>query len=214
MATTSIKQRIGYGIVLLVMVGGTIGGFILMTYQAANPDSTTLAQNQELAALQEKWTKYQQETAVWQEQIAAKYSPIYYDQFKEYQNVNQAYNAESVKELTTKDLKIGDGAEITAESRYQAYYIGWLPDSTVFDSSFSNGTLKSPIEGGNLIEGWNQGVLGMKIGGVRELTIPANLAYGEQGAGSIPANSPIKFVVLAVPPLTDEELASKPVFQQ
>ena len=214
MATTSIKQRIGYAIILLVMVGGTLGGFILMTYQAANPDSKALAQKQEMADLQKKWAKYQQETAAWQAQIAAKYSPIYYDQFKDYQNANQAYNTESVKELTTKDLKVGDGVEITADTKYYAYYIGWLPDGTVFDSSFDDGKLKAPLEGRGLIDGWNKGVLGMKIGGVRELTIPANLAYGDKSAGKVPANSPIKFVVLAIPPLTDEELASKPVFQR
>jgi FKBP-type peptidyl-prolyl cis-trans isomerase len=61
-----------------------------------------------------------------------------------------------------------------------------------------------------MIEGWNQGVLGMKIGGVRELTIPAELAYGETGSGKIPANSPIKFVLMTIPPLTAEEVAERP----
>lgn len=208
--TTSTAQRIGYAIILVILMGGTLGAFVLTAYQAANPDPKELASRQEFINLQNKLRDYQNKMAAWQKKISDKYSPTYLAQFKEYEKVKQAFNAESVKELTTKDLKLGSGAEIKADTKYYAYYIGWLPDGKVFDSSLKDGKLAAPIEGRGLIEGWNKGVLGMKIGGVRELTIPAKLAYGEAGSGSIPANSPIKFVVMAIPPLTAEEEAERP----
>ena len=58
-----------------------------------------------------------------------------------------------------------------------------------------------------MIGGWKKGIVGMKIGGVRELTIPSAQAYGEEGSGDdIPANTPLKFVVLAVPSISEPEM--------
>ncbi len=214
MAETTKGQRIGYSILLIALLGGTIGSFVLMTHQALNPDLDDLASRQELTDLQNELMDYQAKLTTWQNKLVDKYSPLYIDEFKQYEKANYAFNAESVSELTTKDLKEGDGAVLTEDSKYQAFYIGWLPDGEVFDSSFNGDKLKAPLEGGNLIEGWNEGVIGMKIGGVRELTIPAEKAYGESGSGSIPANSPIKFIVKIIPEMTAEEAAEKPVFQQ
>lgn len=205
MAQISTVKRIGYLIILIVMIGSMVGAYVLTAYQAMNPDPETEASRREINELQQRLAKYQ----AWQTEIAQKYSAQYYGEFQTYEKVNQAYNAESVKELKTVDLKVGAGAEITAETAYQAYYIGWLPSGEVFDSSFDGDKLKMPYSGRS-IEGWNKGVLGMKIGGVRELTIPANLAYGESGSDKIPANSPIKFVVMVIPPLTAEEVAERP----
>ena len=206
MAQISTAKRIGYLLVLLVVVGGMVGSYVLTTYQVMNPNPEDEASRREINELQQRLTEYQ----AWQTKTAQKYSDKYYPEFKAYEKVNQAYNAESVKELKTADLKVGDGAEITAETPYQAYYIGWLPNGDVFDGSFDGGKLKMPLTGGNMIEGWNEGVLGMKMNGVRELTIPADLAYGESASGTIPANSPIKFVLMVIPPLTDEDVAGRP----
>lgn len=206
MSEISTAKRIGYLIILIVMVSGMVGAYVLTAYQAINPDPEAEASRREINELQQRLAGYQ----AWQSKIAKAYSDKYYPEFKTYEKSNQAYNAESVKELKKVDLKVGDGAEVTADTSYQAYYIGWLPNGDVFDSSFDGEKLKMPLEGGNMIDGWNQGVLGMKIGGVRELTIPANLAYGETGSGTIPANSPIKFVLMAIPPLTAEEIAERP----
>lgn len=213
MAQTSLKQRIIYAIVLVVMVGGTLGAFLLTAYQLENPDQQELQQRQAMAEFNAKIQKYQEDMVAWQEKIATKYSAIYYDEFKQYEQSPYAFNAESVKELETKDLKLGEGEELAEDTKYQAYYIGWLPSGEVFDSSFADGKLKAPIEGGNLIEGWNKGVLGMKVGGVRELTIPSDLAYGETGSGKIPGNSPIKFVVMIIPALSEEDNSSRPVYE-
>ncbi len=206
MTQTSKAKRIGYFIVLLLIIGSMVGTYILTTYQVLNPDPEMEASQREINELQQRLREYQE----WQIKTAQKYSDKYYPEFKAYEKVNQAYNAESVKELKIVDLKVGDGAEITAETAYQAYYIGWLPNGDVFDGSFDGDKLKMPLEGGRMIEGWNQGVLGMKIGGVRELTIPSDLAYGEAGSGKIPANSPIKFVLMTIPSLTAEEIAERP----
>jgi FKBP-type peptidyl-prolyl cis-trans isomerase len=81
---------------------------------------------------------------------------------------------------------------------------GWNPKGVVFDQSISDGKLIAPIAGGNLITGWNEGVIGMKIGGVRELSIPSDKAYGSTGSGdNIPPNTPIKFIVMIIPKVED-----------
>jgi FKBP-type peptidyl-prolyl cis-trans isomerase len=93
--------------------------------------------------------------------------------------------------LIVEDLKIGDGYEVKTGGAVVAHYHGTLkanPDK-VFDSSFSRGEpVAFPLNG--VIEGWGKGVPGMKVGGIRKLTIPAKMAYGERGAGNdIPPNS-------------------------
>ena len=75
----------------------------------------------------------------------------------------------------------------------------------MFDQSIGEGNLKTPLpiasglKNAGLIEGWKEGMKGMKIGGVRELTIPSDKAYGEQGSDSIAPNMPLKFLVMAIP---------------
>ena len=84
------------------------------------------------------------------------------------------------------------------------YYIGWNAKGEIFDQSIADGKLKAPLNMDGpantaVIQGWKEGLIGMKIGGVRELTIPANKAYGDKAQGDkIPANSPLKFVVMAI----------------
>jgi FKBP-type peptidyl-prolyl cis-trans isomerase len=75
------------------------------------------------------------------------------------------------------------------------HYTGWLEDGTLFDSSITRGEPFSFTLGtGGVIPGWEEGLLGMKAGGVRQLIIPPDLAYGESGAGdTIPANATLIF---------------------
>lgn len=214
MSKTKTSTRVIYAIILIVMLTGTFGMYFISIQpnQASSINNMTDAdQKAELAKIQERYDEYVEKMNKWRAAEGAKLSKVYFDQFKAYKNANKAFNSASIKELSKADLIVGSGAEIKTDTPYQAYYIGWLPSGEVFDSSFDGDKLKMPLDGqGGMIKGWEQGVIGMKIGGVRELSIPADLAYGESGQGSIPANSPIKFVLLAIEPLDEAKKASQP----
>jgi FKBP-type peptidyl-prolyl cis-trans isomerase len=105
--------------------------------------------------------------------------------------------AEPVTSLQIKDVRTGTGAEASPGRTVRVHYTGTLLDGTEFDSSRGRG---EPIEfrlgTGDVIPGWDEGIKGMRVGGVRELTIPANMAYGSEGRGDvIPPNAPLWFEV-------------------
>lgn len=97
--------------------------------------------------------------------------------------------------LTATDTVVGTGAEATAGKTVSVNYVGMLPDGTVFDASANHGQAFSfTLGAGQVIKGWDQGVVGMKVGGKRRLIIPADLAYGNQAVGGvIPANATLIF---------------------
>lgn len=194
--STTKSQRIGIWIIAVVLAVGTIGSFYVIIL--ANNNSAKDQANAQKE--QDKYNKmvadYQAKVDVQKKELSAKYYPT----LSQYVTEVGKYNADDVKTLQTKDLKDGDGEAITKDTKYSAYYIGWNPDGKIFDSSIDGSNLKMPIPGQGLIQGWMDGVVGMKIGGVRELSIPADQAYGDKGSGDlIPPHTPIKFVVLAIP---------------
>lgn len=97
--------------------------------------------------------------------------------------------------IVVEDLVLGDGAEATAESVITINYHGTLAkDGKVFDSTKGKEPATFPLQ--RLIPGWQAGIPGMKIGGLRRLTIPYQFAYGEQGAGDvIPAKADLVFLI-------------------
>ncbi len=97
--------------------------------------------------------------------------------------------------LLYRDLKVGDGPEVTRGADVVMDYVGWLrADGSVFDSSFKRAeTFRSPL--GGLIPGWQEGVPGMKVGGVRKLVIPPDMAYGADGRPGIPGGSTLVFEI-------------------
>ena len=106
--------------------------------------------------------------------------------------------------LQYEDTKVGDGDEAKAGQRVQVHYTGWLHDPTAsnqrgkkFDSSKDRGQpFVFGLGQGQVIRGWDEGVQGMKVGGTRVLTIPAELGYGARGAGgAIPPNATLVFEV-------------------
>jgi peptidylprolyl isomerase len=99
--------------------------------------------------------------------------------------------------LVTKDLVVGTGKTVKAGQTVTVNYVGVLyKTGKEFDSSWKTGQPASlPLTAGGVIAGWVQGIPGMKVGGRRELIIPASLAYGKNGRPGIPANSPLVFVV-------------------
>ncbi len=196
MSSTTRSQRIGIWIIAVVLAIGTIGSFFVIILANNNSAKDQATQQK----LQEEYTKQENDYQAKVNAQAAQLSTQYYPILSQYAGQVGKFDAGSVKSLSTQDLLAGSGATIDSKTSYSAYYIGWTPDGKIFDESITSGKLKAPIAGSGLIPGWTQGVIGMKLGGVRELTIPSNLAYGAQGSGSsIGPNTPIKFVVLAIP---------------
>jgi FKBP-type peptidyl-prolyl cis-trans isomerase len=92
--------------------------------------------------------------------------------------------------LGIEDLVVGQGDTASSGQRVTVHYTGWLDDNgnkgAKFDSSRDrNEPFEFPLGRGQVIKGWDQGVAGMKVGGKRKLTIPAELAYGDQGCGGV-----------------------------
>ncbi len=102
-----------------------------------------------------------------------------------------------VNELKIEDQVVGTGAEVKAGDTIEVHYTGKLLDGKVFDSSIPRGqTASFAIGVGQVIEGWDVGLIGMKEGGKRTLTIPPEMGYGARGAGaSIPPNASLIFEV-------------------
>jgi len=96
-----------------------------------------------------------------------------------------------------QDLQVGDGDEIQPGQNAVVHYTGWLEDGTKFDSSLDRGEpFVFTVGAGQVIQGWDLGVAGMKVGGTRRLTLPPALAYGDRGAGGlIPPNATLVFQV-------------------
>jgi len=102
-----------------------------------------------------------------------------------------------VTELKIDDLVVGTGVEAVTGKTITVNYTGTLTDGTKFDSSLNPG--RTPFEFtlgvGQVIEGWDKGFAGMKVGGKRRLTIPSSMGYGPQGTGPIPGNATLIFEV-------------------
>lgn len=99
--------------------------------------------------------------------------------------------------LIIEDTMLGTGATAKAGQMVTVHYTGWLTDGTKFDSSKDrNDPFVFPLGQHRVIAGWDEGVQGMKEGGVRKLTIPPDLGYGARGAGGvIPPNATLVFEV-------------------
>lgn len=208
---TSWKTRIVVGIIAFLMLFSTVAVYALIVLSGENKKTKTADSSEELKKVEEELALKRNEV----ETLAVELSNKYYGEFSDYRSNVKSYNAASVDNagLKTNDLKAGDGAEITAESSYFAYYIGWCADESVFDSSFdswdSPKELNAPIQytagSSSFVAGWEEGVIGMHIGGIRQIDIPGNLAYGETREICGGKNSPLKFMVYAIDPGSDYE---------
>lgn len=114
-------------------------------------------------------------------------------------NVNPtAVQNMDVLELKIEDVREGTGSAVEAEDTIVVNYEGTLLNGTKFDSSFDrHQPFEVQIGVGKVISGWDQGIIGMKVGGRRVLTIPSSLGYGAQGAGGgiIPPNAGLVFKI-------------------
>lgn len=106
-------------------------------------------------------------------------------------------DTQDLKELKIVDVKVGTGAVATPGELVRVHYTGWLEDGTKFDSSVDrNQPFEFPLGAGYVIQGWDKGVDGMRVGGIRRLFIPDQYGYGSRGAGDvIPPNATLIFEV-------------------
>jgi FKBP-type peptidyl-prolyl cis-trans isomerase len=101
-----------------------------------------------------------------------------------------------MENLKIKDVVVGTGAEAKNGDHVTVNYVGTLDDGTKFDSSYDRKTpFTFTLGAGEVIKGWDFGVLGMKVGGKRTLVIPPELGYGARSVGPIPPNSTLHFTV-------------------
>jgi FKBP-type peptidyl-prolyl cis-trans isomerase FkpA len=116
---------------------------------------------------------------------------------KQEKKVTAMKTTQDVKELKKEDLKAGTGKEALSGKTVSVHYTGWLTNGTKFDSSLDR---KQPFEfnlgAREVIQGWDEGVKGMKVGGKRKLTIPSSMGYGPSGSPPvIPPNATLVFEV-------------------
>lgn len=207
-SSTTNKQRIGIWLIAALMALGTVGSLSMVVLANENA-------GKDQARLQKMMNEYSEKI----DEHNAKMSKIYFPLFSPYREDVAPFDAD-VKELDVEVLKEGDGKEIGEDEEFYVYYLGWLPDGKVFDSSFEEKDddvnkateLKGPFPvepDGGVIEGWKEGLTDLVIGDVIQLTIPAEKAYGETGSGEIPANTPLRFIVMVIdnssqPPIPSE----------
>lgn len=107
-----------------------------------------------------------------------------------------AFNNGNIDRMVIDDVKIGAGEEVKSGDTVSVHYIGTLQNGTEFDNSRKRGEpFQFKIGAGMVIKGWDEGLLGMKVGGQRVLVIPPDKAYGEEGVGPIPPNSTLVFAI-------------------
>jgi len=197
---TSTKQRVIMGVIAFLLLFSTIAIYALIVLNSKTEEQVSAENEARIAEIETEMIELNTKL----EAISTSLSDKYFSEMSSYRSEVKPYNATTVTNagLATTDLKEGTGSEIVEDSDYFAYYIGWCADESVFDSSFDDfskpSKLKEPLQvTGNtgLIAGWTEGVVGMKVGGVREISMPGNLAYGESQEICGGTNSPLKFVV-------------------
>ena len=109
-------------------------------------------------------------------------------------------------ELQITDVQLGDGKEVVKGALITTHYTGTLADGSVFDSSHQRGKpFQCVIGTGRVIKGWDQGLMGMQVGGKRKLIVPAHLGYDARSVGSIPPNSTLTFEIELLEVLTRDD---------
>ncbi|MBO4812860.1 FKBP-type peptidyl-prolyl cis-trans isomerase [Candidatus Saccharibacteria bacterium] len=199
---TSPAQRIIIIVIAVLMLGSIIASYAAIVISGNNKsDSTSSTEsNVDEAKVAELQEAYEDKVAEF-----SKATKDDFNTFVKYKSEVKAYNEAAANEggVVKKDLKEGTGSSVS-EDNYLAYYIGFCADETVFDSSLDSmddptGFTRALDPSVGLIEGWGLGVDGMKIGGVREITIPQELAYGETQEICGGTSKPLKFIIMAVP---------------
>ncbi|MBR3248933.1 FKBP-type peptidyl-prolyl cis-trans isomerase [Candidatus Saccharibacteria bacterium] len=194
---TSPKQRFFIILIAIFMVGSIVASYAAIVISGSQGSSSTSeVDNEKLAEYIEKYSELQSQlTEVSQKD---------FDTFIKYKSEVTGYNETTANAggVETKDLMEGSGREIGEDDTdYLAYYVGWCADETIFDSSYDDssnptGFVKILDVSSGMIEGWTLGVTGMRIGGIRAITIPGELAYGDAREICGGKNKPMKFMIM------------------
>lgn len=109
--------------------------------------------------------------------------------------VNLANMTKTSTGLYYQDTPAGTGATAVAGNHVTVHYTGYLPNGTTIDTSIGKTAFGFTLGAGSVIKGWDEGMVGMRVGGTRKLVIPAELGYGGAAVGPIPANSVLVFQI-------------------
>jgi len=201
---TPWRVRLVVGLLGVALLVSTIAIYLTVFVQYGTPPKKDVDQAS-ASELQQMYEELSPAVA----EIAERFSAEHLGNMMALRSEVKAYNEEAL-ELGVREIRVGEGREIESPSDpYLAYYIGWKPDEEILDSSFDNfespTALVSPLPGSlEMIRGWLEGVVGMRIGGVREISITSDYAYGE-GA--------LKFIVMLIP-YEDEQLETIKEFNE
>ena len=199
---TSTGQRIFIAVIAIIMIGSIIASYTAIILNSSKSSSDSSDTSISDAKKQEYTEAYNNEVAKFAEATQADF-----DKFIAYKSEIKAFNEESANESTEvakKDLVEGDGEELAEDgSNYLAYYVGYCADESIFDSTLDDkdnptGFAKILDPSVGMIEGWTQGVKGMKVGGIRRITVPGALAYGDSMEICGGKNKPLRFLLMAV----------------
>lgn len=200
---TSTKQRIFIAIIAITMLVSSLAAYVgIIIANGKETESISPETKSDIAKLSDSYKEKMGE-------LKENLSKQYLSELVSYKSNVKGYNSASVNDegLITSDLKEGDGATLSEDNNsYLSYYIGWCADEKVFDSSFDSydnpTALKEPLYQVDFIEGWKKGVIGMKLGGVRLISIPGKLAYTTNGPCG--ESAPLKFVVMTINPSQEQ----------
>lgn len=181
---TRTSQRVGIWIIAIVMSVGTLGAFFLPIIVNDN-ESKQAAEQQKLLEEYQKQTAQCPTGEVTEKKISPAPTPP------------SAPVVDDITELKTVDLTVGDGAEVKAGDCVEILFHGTLAkDGKAFSggSNYAEGIPYRSMTSG-FVPGFAQGLVGMKVGGERQIQIPSDLAYKDQAQGDIPANADLIFTI-------------------
>ena len=196
---TSTKQRVVIIVIAVLMLGSIIASYAAIIMNGSKSGSGASESSVDQAKIAEYEAAYDKKEAEFMEATKGDF-----ERFIKYKSEIKAYNEATANSggVQTRDIEVGSGRTlVSGDSDYLAYYVGWCADESVFDSSFNDKTnptgfariLDASL---GMIEGWNLGVEGMKIGGIREVTIASELAYKDQMEICGGYNKPLKFMIM------------------
>jgi FKBP-type peptidyl-prolyl cis-trans isomerase len=137
-----------------------------------------------------------QSNQAYQQQQAAQGQQAQQEAAQQQQQTQQQLQ-KAMNDLKITDATVGTGATVKQGDTVNVLYAGSLDDGTVFDASSKHGNqpFSFTVGAGNVIQGWDLGLVGMKVGGKRDLVIPSDLGYGPGGSGPIPPNATLHFTI-------------------